>query len=154
MNKKASKYQKREWGMYINSEQKAINASPLTIKKLNNWYSKYIVSGADVTNDYTYQMIYSEPYIKYQNIIDNYSIHWLAVAKVNSMYSNIPEYRHIYYDWAGSYGIRMLITLSPEIALKTEKTGTKTLTGGHMNTYGGNQTYNCWSISTNDMIAF
>ena len=42
----------------------------------------------------------------------------------------------------------MLVTLSLDVLFNPEKTGTKTLTGGNMNSYGGDQTYNCWSIAT------
>ncbi|MEI3401490.1 MAG: hypothetical protein V8R51_03820 [Clostridia bacterium] len=41
----------------------------------------------------------------------------------------------------------MLVTLSADALFDAEKTGTKTITGGNMATYGGNQTYNCWAIA-------
>ena len=47
-------------------------------------------------------------------------------------------------------GIRMLVTLSPDTLILPEKTGTKTITGGNLSNYGGNQTYNCWKIVTDE----
>ena len=47
-------------------------------------------------------------------------------------------------------GIRMLVTLSPDTLILPEKTGTKTITGGNLSKYGGNQTYNCWKIVTDE----
>ena len=45
---RAEEYQKRNWNVYINEKQKAINAIPLTKDKLENWYKKYIGIASDV----------------------------------------------------------------------------------------------------------
>lgn len=50
------------------------------------------------------------------------------------------------YVGPAAFGVRILITLSSDIQFSSIRTGTKTLTGGNMDTYGGNQTYNCWEI--------
>ena len=147
----AEKYQKRDWSIYINQEQKAENAIPLTKTALDNWYTKYIgTENADVYNEETFKKIYNEPYIKYQNIIDNYSEYWLASYSSKGYHVDLDEFsvynKKLVTSSMIEAGIRMLVTLSSDVQLKSTKTGTKTLTGGNMDTYGGNQTYNCWSI--------
>ena len=49
-----------------------------------------------------------------------------------------------YGDYA--FGVRVLVTLSSSVLFYGEKAGTKTLTGGNMSSFGGNQTYNVWNI--------
>ena len=143
-------YQKREWGEYINSSQKAISAMPLTKSRLDSWYSKYIESGADISTSSTFRKIYNSPYTKYRNMIENYSFYYLATAYNSvpfaSMYEVDPEFRWV-INGTEAFGIRMLVTLSADALFDAEKTGTKTITGGNMATYGGNQTYNCWAIA-------
>ena len=151
----AKSYQKRDWKKYVNGEQKAISAIPLTKTRLENWYQKNNIDTnkrdlfvyADI-----FERIYEESYIKYQNIIDNYSYYWLTDAyDTNSLYYFLPGSRCLTYSGTGTkinVGIRLLVTLSPDVLFNSEKTGTKTLTGGNMDTFGGNQTYNCWSIAT------
>ena len=146
----SEKYQKREWGVYVNREQKAINAIPLTKSRLDNWYTKYTnTTNANSYTISTFQKIYKEPYIKYQNIIDNNSYYWFSEAYNDySTYSMNIHNRQMLINSDLNFGIRMLVTLSPDVLLSTKKTGIKTLTGGNMDTYGGNQTYNCWNIVT------
>ena len=143
-------YQKREWGEYINSSQKAISATPLTKGRLDNWYSKYIEAGANTSTSSTFTKIYNSSYAKYRNMIENYSFYYLATAynsvPFSSMYGVDPEFRNI-TSGCEAFGIRMLVTLSADALFDAEKTGTKTITGGNMATYGGNQTYNCWAIA-------
>ena len=81
-----SKYQKRNWNNYVNVGQKAISATVLTKSELDRWYRKYIDMGSNETsyNFPTFQKIYSEPYIKYQSVIDNYSMYWL-ITKIYSL---------------------------------------------------------------------
>ena len=136
----------RNWEMYINGTQKATNVMPLTKSRLDNWYSKYITAGANTGNETTFQKIYSEPYIKYQNMIDNNSNYWLCEG-TNYLYLFEPDNRDVESHFNRSWGIRMLVTLSSDVLFNSQKTGTKTLTGGNMDTYGGDQTYNCWSIA-------
>lgn len=82
--KDKANYQKREWKKYVNEEQKATNAIPLTKKALDNWYTKYTeTENANVELGTVFNKIYEEPYIKYQNIIDNYSQYWLSTASGN-----------------------------------------------------------------------
>ena len=150
----AAKYQKRDWGAYVNKEQKATSAIPLTKTRLDNWYTKYTgTSSANTYTSSTFQKIYNGSYIKYQNMIDNYSYSWLPQAYNSSrMYQFAPNNRCLSYNLSGAFGVRMLVTLSSDVRLGSEKTGTKTLTGGNMTTYGGNQTYNCWDIVENDEL--
>ena len=143
-------YQKRNWNIYANQAQKATEAIPLTKDRLDNWFTKYIgVENAD-TNDYnTFREIYEDQYKKYQNIIDNYSDYWVASAiNANSLYycSSSGYIGQSYYAIDFTFGIRLLISLSSDVLFSQKNIGTKTLTGGNMDTYGGNQTYNCWQI--------
>ena len=146
-----SLYQKRNWSNYINAEQKAINATVLTKSKVDRWYSKYTDAGsnANIWTDSTFRKIYSEPYIKYQSIIDNYSYYWLCEASTSdSGYSIHTSSRFV--SNASSYngiGVRILVTLSSDVLFMENKVDTKTLSGGNMTTYGGDQTYNCWAIA-------
>ena len=152
-----SVYQKRNWSNYVNVEQKAISATVLTKSELDRWYSKYTDAGpnADTSTVSTFQKIYSEPYIKYQSLFDNYSYYWLNQAIWSDSYIVVtPEpfgqggvgfTGHFSNDTAS--GVRILVSLSTDVLFSSQKTGTKTLTGGNMDTYGGDQTYNCWTIA-------
>ena len=143
----ATKYQKRNWSQYINTAQKAKSVEVLTKNKLNDWYTKYInVPNANVLTQSTYQKIYTSQYQKYQNIIDNNSFYMLYTPYDSYDMCRVhPSMRYIYTGMENiAFGVRILITLSSDA--KIEKVGTKTLTGGNMDTYGGNQTYNVWSL--------
>ena len=143
----AQKYQKRDWSIYVNKNQ-AVSAIPLTKERLDKWFTKYIKSDNTDTSDIdTFRKIYQQSYNKFQNVIDNYSLYWLAQPKdfVNS-YTVNPD-RFVGYGYLNGLGIRNLVTLKDDVLLNASKIGTKTLTGGNMNTYGGNQTYNYWSIA-------
>ena len=145
-----SGYQKRNWGNYVNVGQKAISATVLTKSELDRWYSKYTDAGssADTHTDAIFQKIYSEPYIKYQSIIDNYSYYWLSAANGSYyVYNFYPNRRHVGSNYDYAFGVRVLVTLSSDVLFNSQKTGTKTLSGGNMDTYGGAQTYNCWAIA-------
>ena len=148
----ANQYQKRDWNVYINEKQKATNAIPLTKSRLDTWYTKYLsITNANTDHKSTVQKIYNETYVKIQNIIDNYSHYFLAeTITVNSdcLCTFNPNSRRVLYANKGAEGVRILITLSSDVLFGSTKTGTKTLTGGNMDTYGGNQTYNCWNIVT------
>ena len=141
----SKKYQKRDWGLYVNSEQKATSAIPLTYNRLKEWYAKY--TGGSLTSSTSNIMIYEEPYIKYQSMMDNNSYYWLCSSAAIHMFWMETDNRQI-YGGSGCAGVRMLVTLSPDVLLSSERTGTKTLTGGNMDTYGGDQTFNCWNIVT------
>ena len=145
-----SSYQKRDWGLYVNKSQKAQSAVPITKARLDSWYTKYIgITNADTLDLATFQKIYQESYVKYQNIIENYSNYWLSDADYDSYLNNVgADTRSVNGRTNASYkfGVRMLVTLSSDVLLSSQKTGTKTLTGGNMDTYGGEQTYNCWNI--------
>ena len=150
----SKKYQKRSWNIYVNTNQKAESATILTKTLLDKWYSKYLgVSNANTYTTSTFQLIYDTPYIRYQNLIDNYSSYWIA---------NTPESNTDYiYRVAGTsgksgvlrnagdaFGIRPLVTLSTEALFSSTRAGTKTLTGGNMSSFGGNQTYNVWNLKS------
>ena len=94
-----------------------------------------------------FQKIYSEPYTKYQNMVENYSYYWLSAAHTSyDVYYVNPSNRAVSYDINIAFGVRVLVSLSSDVLFTAEKTGTKTITGGNMGTYGGDQTYNCWGI--------
>ena len=148
----ARRLTKRNWSMYLNSNQNAESVTVLTKDRLDSWYSKYIQRYADVVTTNTFRKIYEEPYIKYQNLIDNNSHYWLtqAASTANSMYFYVNSTRSVYGSAAFAMGVRPLITLSSSTLLTSQRVATKTLTGGHMDTYGGKQTYNVWNIRPND----
>ena len=142
------KYKDRDWTVYINKKQKATNAMPLTMDKIYTWSEKYL-------GDTLYGKIYQSTYIKYQSLIDNYSYYFVATnANKDRLYASNPESTENNFIFNSNFlgsnalGIRMIVTLSSDVLFNPEKTGTKTLTGGNMDTYGGDQTYNCWSIAT------
>ena len=139
-------YQKRDWSPYVNTAQKALSARALRKTDLDNWYSKYIISSADTYDWEIYRKIYLGPYIKYQNLIDNNAYFWLGEALWDrGLYGTWPNSRILGdAESDAAFGIRVLITLSTDVAL--EKVGTRTITGGNMVTYGGPQTYNIWNI--------
>ena len=146
-----SNYQKRDWGLYVNSNQKATSALPLTKSRLDQWYTKYTDSpNADVFKSEVFEKIYKEPYRRYQTLMNNYSNYFLTETEhSNYMYIYAARNMHVMGHMGGSkMGIRMLVTLSSDVLLSSERTGTKTLTGGNMDTYGGDQTFNCWNIVT------
>ena len=70
----------------------------------------------------------------------------MAKDAVNS-YTVNPD-RFVGYGYLNGIGVRPIVVLKNDILLNAKKTGTKTLTGGNMGTYGGNQTYNSWTIAT------
>ena len=140
---------KRDWSDYINTSQKAVSASVLTFTQLFNWYEEYITTNPDLNEYETFQRIYREPHIKYQNMIDNYSYYYLgeAYSEVSGSIRYIrPDRRCTGYHTYATYGLRVVITLSSDVEFATHRTGTKTVTGGNMDTYGGEQTYNVWKI--------
>lgn len=146
-------YQIRDWKNYINTAQKAEKATVLTKKKLDSWYTKYInIVNANVKDDSTFQKIYYDAsYYKYQNIIDNFSKYNLVTATAEiGHYVFMPYSPGVIGNNTGycKQGIRILVTLSPDAKFTKANPGTKTLTGGNMDKYGGDQTYNVWDIIT------
>ena len=145
-------YQKRNWDMYVNTSQYGASAGVLTTTMLDAWYTKYTDSpNADIGTTATFQKIYQEPYLKYQNMIDNYSQYcWIATAKNDGrLYCIISSGRYVTGFGGGTGntpGIRVIITLDSNVQFTATKAGTKTVTGGNMDTYGGDQTYNVWDI--------
>ena len=69
-------------------------------------------------------------YTKYQNIIDNYSTYNIVTPDNSKATYFVAPYDNGYLSFGNTrpYGIRMLITLSSDVLLSAEKTGTKTLT--------------------------
>ena len=149
-----SKYRTRSWNIYVNTNQKAESATLLTYKELENWYSKYLKTTLGTTTS-KFQVIYSEPYLKYQNIVDNYSFYYFADLYANygikRIYSFNPYIRSSAINGTTNlvaYGVRPLVTLSTEALFSSTRAGTKTLTGGNMSRFGGNQTYNVWNLKS------
>lgn len=60
-----------------------------------------------------------------------------------------PNFRYVSGAYYLGLGVRILVTMSSDILITSEKVGTKTVTGGNITTYGGDQTYNVWNIITN-----
>ena len=146
----AEKYQKRNWDMYVNKSQYGKSATALTKTMLDAWYTKYTGTvNADIETQSIFQKIYQEPYIKYQNMIENYSFYSLFSARYNNyVYFVDPSYRVVYggNDSAYAFGVRAIVTLTPNVKFNAVKVGTKTVIGGNMDTYGGDQTYNVWEL--------
>ena len=144
----AENYQKRNWDMYVNKSQYGASAGVLTKAMLDAWYTKYTASPNANTNiKETFQKIYQEPYIKYQNIVENYSYYWLfSASRGDNIYSVNSNSRALYGYYSGVMGIRVVVSLESNAKFNTIKAGTKTVTGGNTTTYGGDQTYNVWDI--------
>ena len=146
----ASNYQKRNWNVYVNKNQKAVSATPLTKSRLDSWYTKYTgISNADTSIVETFQRIYhQEQYIKYQNLIDNASYYWLGVSHNSTDMKYLDTGTcSVINNTNYTFSVRMLVTLSSDVLFTPSKIGTKTLSGGNMDRIGGKQTYNCWEIS-------
>lgn len=131
-------YKARSWQMYVNeADYGATSATVLTKAKLDAWYSKYITPGADTwTDDDTFRKIYrtSTDCVNngmYESLIDNDSFYWLSSANsTNSdrMYCVFPSNRQVgSYLESTAYGVRVLVSLSPEVKLSKEATDTKTV---------------------------
>ena len=142
----AEKYQKRDWSVYVKG--KATSATPLTKRRLDAWYRKYTnTPNADIWDDTTFQKIYQEPYIKYQSMVENYSHYWLSAAYYSYSVCRVDPYsRNLAINGNYALGVRPIVSLRSDVKFTATKTGTKTLTGGNMNIYGGEQTYNVWGI--------
>ena len=144
----AENYQKRNWDMYINTSQYGESAGVLTKAMLDAWYTKYTDSpSANTYKQSTFQKIYQEPYTKYQNMIENYSYYWISSAYYSySVYDVGPGGRIMGNDYSNAGGLRAVVSLKSNVQFTATKAGTKTVTGGNMDTYGGDQTYNVWDI--------
>ena len=144
----AENYQKRNWDMYVNTNQYGESAGVLTKAMLDAWYTKYTdTPSANVYTSTTFQKIYQEPYWKYQNMIENYSYYWLSSAYDSHLvYYVYPRGRYVNYSNYGADGLRAVVSLKSNVQFTATKAGTKTVTGGNTSTYGGNQTYNVWDI--------
>ena len=72
--------------MYVNENMSGVDAECFDLGYLDDFYDKYI-DGNGVTNDSVFKKIYSDPYIKYQNLIDINEIYTIAYAVSGSIYS-------------------------------------------------------------------
>ena len=81
------KYTKRNWDMYVNKNQKAVNARILTKEDLDYWYEKYMQSSS-------FSKIYDT---KYQTLIDNNADYWLSQAS-DSRIGGFYYLWHMYED--------------------------------------------------------
>lgn len=138
-----TKYKKRTWKEYVNSEYYATDATVLTKTKLDEWYSKYISEDADIWKNDIMQKIYDT---NYENLIDNYAYYWLATPYNSSnIYGFFPKPRAIGNStnkYGNVFGIRVLVHLPVDIKFKEESIGTKTVISRD-NSYD----YNIWEIS-------
>ena len=145
----AENYQKRNWDMYVNTNQYGESAGVLTKAMLDAWYTKYTdTPNASTSIRSTFQKIYQEPYTKYQNMIENYSSYWLSSASNggNGVYCVGPGSRCVSYSYRRAFGVRAVVSLKSNVQFTATKAGTKTVTGGNTTEYGGDQTYNVWDI--------
>ena len=147
----AENYQKRNWDMYVNTSQYGASATVLTKAMLDEWYTKYTdTPNANTLTSATFQKIYEEPYLKYQNMIDNYSYYWFSVANgLAHLYNVRPSSNKSQIESSNdglAFGVRPIVTLTSNAKFNVKKAGTKTVTGGNTSTYGGDQTYNVWDI--------
>ena len=126
----------------------------LTLNDLNAWYSKNIESGANVTTNETFQKIYAEQYLAYQNLVDNHAYYWLGVASSAANLRNVtPSNRHAdASDHSLAFGARVLVSIPLESLVKTEPIAERTVTEDGMAYNGGTygpetvQTYNVWEL--------
>ena len=144
----AENYQKRNWDMYVNKSQYGESAGVLTKAMLDAWYTKYTDSpNANTYTDATFRKIYQELYIKYQNMVENYSYYWLSsVNGSNRVYYVLPGNRSVSNRSDLAFGVRAVVSLKSNVQFTATKAGTKTVTGGWTTSYGGDQTYNVWDI--------
>lgn len=82
---------------------------------------------------------------KYESLIDNYSYYWLASDYAPYINWRIDPYHCIVSGDSSNnsnmYGIRILVSLSPETKISEKSIGTKTITS--RNVY---YTYNIWNL--------
>ena len=146
-------YTKRNWNMYVNSDQGATSAEVLTKAKLDSWYSKYVTSGANTFTQSTFQMIYNSPTNKYQTLVDNHSYYWLSVAvNATRVYYVSPYNRDVGSIYTYGYGVRVLVSLPSNIQISGGGNGKRTVTLDGMTYNGGtyttasDQEYNVWNL--------
>ena len=148
----AKNYEIRDWSHYVNSNMKAERAYILSEPQLKAWYNKYVGTVTDLWNKTQFRSIYSKE--RLHNVIDNYSFWWLSTNRDNKGISAGLHFvqgdvdRRLRGGGSVTLGIRVMVELSPDVLVTSERVGTIELTSeAHMNaTYGGNQTYNCWKI--------
>lgn len=159
------KYTTRKWENYINRNQKGESANVLFEISLEDWIRKHTGENPLVMPLDPESWMEMGLNQKYLNLIDNFSFYWFGDFSVwfvrdtttmdnydsTDMYLWNPSDEEI--QWCTIYncmevrGVRVLVTLSSDVQFKATKTGTKTLTGGNMNEFGGDQTYNVWDIA-------
>ncbi len=130
-----SSYKPRDWTMYENSSKGAIANSAVALSKtrLEEWYSKYIVSNANIEDNSTFQIIYDnnyneKDYTKYNTLIDNYSYYWLAspyLSDTRFLYRVYPASMFVSMNGDYAFGVRVLVSISG--VQLTKSTTTKTL---------------------------
>ncbi len=128
--------------MYVNQNYGATVAEVLTKTKLDSWYTKYINNGetANAGNKDMFQQIYGT---KYENLIDNYSYYWLPQSITSDgMYYISPGDRCEYYSSNHEFGVRILVTLSPNVRFDATSTETKTVVSSDNNT-----TFAVWNFA-------
>ena len=138
----ANTYTKRNWSKYVNTAQKATEATPITKAKLDNWYSKYMgYTNADTYTEATFQSVYGK---KYESMVDNYSDYWLSSAGSSNIVNYVhPDNRAVRNGGSVlAFGVRLLVSLSSEVKLSEERVGTKTVTSRNTD-----YTYNVWDLN-------
>ena len=142
-------YEKRNWGMYVNTVQKATSALPLTMERLRNWCSKVTEStvldvlGVDNTNAIVDR--------KMNDVYYGFGIYWLP--RLENTNSNGMDYNGAGNSssnggtYQTSFGIRMLVTLSSDVLFDLEKIGNIELSAVDYHGRADKREYNCWAIA-------
>ena len=79
-------YLSRNYSMYVNENMSGVDAECFDLGYLDDFYAKYIDDGF-VLNDSVFKKIYSDPYIKYQNLIDINEYYTIAYESQGGIYS-------------------------------------------------------------------
>lgn len=137
-------YTKRDWNVYVNEKQGAIEATVLTKEKLDDWYSKYMeIVDANTSTSTTYKTVYGT---KYETVVDCYTWQWLGSA--DSVYA-LRAYggsftTSVSSTYGYALGLRILITLDSSAKLSAERAGTKTIIDPRKSS--NSWTYNVWKL--------
>lgn len=135
----------RDWSMYVNLNQYAINANCITKQDLDNWYIKYLnIANANTWDATTFKAVLNT---KYESLVDNHSYYWLAYTHNYWVYpAAYLEYISaggpaLYYNGSIAFGIRILVTLPSDVEIE-KSTENKIISTRE----GTDYAYNVWKI--------